>query len=799
MKKLLPILLIFSLIGSSYLFSQNMKSSKAQFFIENKGQWDSDVLYLAQLGGLNLWITKSGVVYDYYQIEKNKNMKPKNLLRKAQKSENEKIRGHIIRSHLLGINNDITTQTFDKSEAYHNYFKGNNPKEWVSFVPLYGSVQLNNVYNGIDIRYYYENNRVRYDWIIHPNADANRIKIKFEGQDGIIIASNGDLILQTSLGEVEHCKSFAYQMENGKYKAIECKFNSEGSGVVSFDIGRYNKNEDLVIDPLVYSTFLGGTAEDYITNIAMDHFTNAYLTGYTMSSDYPISIGAYNNDFYNVEDIFVTKLNIDGSNYVYSTFICGSYYNSQRCEGIAVDSSGCVYLTGWTSSKNYPFTHGCFDSTFNYYKAFVTKLNESGSALIYSTLLGGSGTEAKGIAIDKKGCAYITGITYSSDFPTTPGCYNPTFQDSGDVFITKLNETGSSLVYSTLICGTGYYQYSNGIALDSLNNAYIVGYAETSDFPTTAGSWCPTYNGEGDVFVLKIDTIGSSLLYSTFLGGSPYKNVYGIAVDKFGCAYITGYTTSSDFPTTHKCWDSTFNGLYNVFITKINETGSDLVYSTYLGGTGTNYGFAITTDEQGNAIVVGSTDASDFPITQDAYENSYIGNDDAFFTILNSDGSNLLYSTFLSGSNIDRAYGVSFYNNIVIVCGITYSPDFPTTDGAFDKFYNKIDGFVTKFDISTLGVNDIQNCSKNSITLSEIEPNPSSDIIRFTYSICNAQNIKIAIYNILGERVMLISDGYQIEGMHNDELNISQLPSGAYYIQIVGNTEQVNQLISIVK
>jgi len=721
MKKLFSIFVIFLAIASANLFAQKIEQPKSQFFIENKGQWDNQVQYLARLGGLNLWITNSGVVYDYYKIERDERHTLESGEPNPRAGEVKKMWGHIISSKFIGTNEHFTPQVFEQREAYYNYFIGNDPAKWASFVPLYGSVQLNNIYNGIDVRYYYDNSLVRYDWIVRPGGDPSKIRIKFEGQNGMRVNEKGDLVLQTSLGEVEHAKLLAYQMQNGTQNVIECKFKDEGNGIVSFDLGSYNPDQDLIIDPLVFSSYLGGTSSDYGYSVAADDMSNAYITGYTSSSNFPTTTGAY-DQIYNSTDVFVTKMDPSGSYLVYSTFLGGT--SGEYGYGIAVDGSGNAYVTGYTYSSNFPTTSGCWDNSYSSYDVYITKLNSSGSALVYSTYLGGTSSDyGYGIAVDGSGYAYVTGYTYSSNFPTTSGCWDATY-NSTDIFVTKMNQNGTGLVYSTFLGGTsGEYGYS--IAVDGTGNAYVTGYTSSSNFPTTAGAW-DTYYNSTDVFVTKFNSTGTGLVYSTYLGGTSYEYGYSVAVDGSGCAYVTGYTSSSNFPTTAGAWDNYYNST-DAFVTKFNTTGSGLVYSTYLGGTSSDYGQGIALDDIGNAIVGGYTSSTNFPTTFDAFDNTANGSNDAFFTIINSDGSNLEYSTYLGGSSYDYGYlynCVAYGGNNAIIAGYTGSSNFPTTVGAYDRTYNGVEVFVAKFDVGpprTITIESIsasEFCAGEDITVS---------------------------------------------------------------------------------
>ncbi|HOV92063.1 MAG TPA: SBBP repeat-containing protein [Candidatus Kapabacteria bacterium] len=805
MKKLFSFFVIFLAIVSANLFAQKIEQPKSQFFIENKGQWDNQVQYLARLGGLNLWVTKSGVVYDYYKIERDERQILESGEHNPRAGEVKKMWGHIISSKFIGTNEHCTPQVFDQRESYYNYFIGNDTSKWASFVPLYGSVQLSNIYNNIDIRYYYDNSLVRYDWIVRPGADPSKIRIKFEGQDGMRVNEKGDLVLQTSLGEVEHAKILAYQMQNGIQNIVECKFKDEGNGIVSFELGKYNKNQNLVIDPLlVHSTFLGGTFEDKAMSCKIDNLGYAYITGYTVSSDFPTTNGAYDRSYNSREDIFITKMNQTGSNLIYSTFLGGSDHDFGM--GIAVDGSGGAYITGYTFSTDFPITEYAFDKnlTGGNAEAFVTKLNSTGSSLIYSTYLGGKGGDVgTGIAVDGYGCAYVVGRTYywagTNDFPITIDAWDRICNEQ-EVFITKFNITGSYIDYSTYLGGSSH-DCGYGIAVDGAGCAYITGFTVSSDFPVIVGSWDNSKNTEADAFVTKLNSNGSWLIYSTYLGGDNTEYGNSIAVDASGCAYICGETRSTNFPTTSGCLNPSLGGALDAFVMKLNNTGTSLVYSTYLGGAGGEKGYGVVIDDVGNAIIAGRTYSSNFPVTPDAYHRFYNGEGDVFFTIINKDGKKLNYSTFLGGSRPDSNYNncVAYNKNSAIIVGYTISSDFPTTPGAWDRTYNQGEGFVARFNLTSVNVKEEPIIKDNSIALSLIDPNPSSDGIRFSYSISSPQNITIAIYNMLGERVVTISEGYKAEGTHNREINVSQLPSGAYLLQITGNTSYVNRMINIMR
>jgi len=401
---------------------------------------------------------------------------------------------------------------------------------------------------------------------------------------------------------------------------------------------------------LVYSAYLGGSGFDNGAGIVVDAAGNAYVTGFTASTDFPTTAGAFQTAFagsgpFGFGDAFVTKLDPTGSALVYSTYLGGS--SDDLGSGIAVDTAGNAYVTGGAST-NFPTTAGAFQTTFASTSsinldAFVTKLNPTGSGAVYSTYIGGSGGDSgSGIAVDGAGNAYVTGGTNSADFPTTAGAFQTTFTNAfdfdTDAFVTKLDSTGSSLVYSTYLGGSST-ESGAGIAVDASGSAYVTGQTESFDFPTTPGAFQPVApNSLSDAFVTKFDAAGSALVYSTRLGGSRNDVGYGIAVDADGNAYVTGGTFSDDFPTTPGAFQALHVGGWDAFVTKLHPTGSLLLYSTYLGGSGgspehgggLDLGQGIAVDTARNAYVTGQTISSNFPTTVGAFQMALSGGRDAF-------------------------------------------------------------------------------------------------------------------------------------------------------------------------
>lgn len=560
-------------------------------------------------------------------------------------------------------------QGISVANTYSNYFIGNDTSRWVTHVPHFNAVFYRNVYPGVDVKYYGKADAIEYDINIAPGAQPRTIRLTVDGNEDLEIDEHGNLVVSTAGYSPLLIKvPIAYQPQADTRKPVDVSFVVLDKHSFGFKIGLYDPARALVIDPtLSYSTYLGGVDFDGGSSIAVDSAGNMYVVGYTSSLNFPIK-NAYQSSCNlcpSGYDAFISKFNSTGG-LVYSTFLGGTSQNAGM--GIAVDSSQNVYVTGFTDSVDFPLKnpiqstcHGCT----SFYSTFITKLNSSGTALVYSTYLGGGvNTEASALAIDSSGNAYVAGWTDSTDFPLVNafqthcgGC-----SQFKDAFITKVNAAGSAWVYSTFL-GGGVDDLAFGIAADAAGNAYLTGYTYSTDFPVKNPyqSTCSTCSGWEDAFVTKVGPTGA-LAYSTYLGGSAQDVGTAIAIDSSGNMYVTGYMDSANFPTKN-AYQSTCNSncagaIYNVFVTKLNSAGSALVYSTYLGGSGTDYGSSIQVDSSGEAYVAGYTKgSSNFP-TKNPIQAKSGGARDGFITKFTAAGSALAYSTYFGGSGDDIIGGV---------------------------------------------------------------------------------------------------------------------------------------------
>ncbi|MBX3086731.1 MAG: SBBP repeat-containing protein [Anaerolineae bacterium] len=600
----------------------------------------------------------------------------------------------VVKMHLIGANTAAEIAGTDRLPGIVNYFIGNDPSKWHTNISTYAGIVYRNVYPGIDLQYNGHEGRLKGTYTVAAGADPSVIGWRYAGNAGLSVDDQtGDLLIMLTNGSVlREVAPTAWQDKAGKREAVETRYMVDGEDV-RFGIGAYDARLPLVIDPeFVYSTYLGGSDLDSGYGIAVDNSGNVYVSGMTYSSDFPLR-----NPFQatgDETDTFVTKLNAAGNQFLYSTFLGGSWYETARA--IAVDSSGNAYITGETESSDFPTRNPFQPAHIGMRDAFVAKLNTTNGDLIYSTYLGGLIDDyAYGIAVDSNANVYITGRTDSPDFPVE-NAFQPTFRDGGrpDAFVSKLNASGNALIYSTFL-GGGYTDNGNAIAVDASGSAYIAGTTESSDFPTQNPLQAANVSGNA-IFITKLTPTGNTLVFSTYLGGSSMEEGRGIALDSSGNIYITGLTGSPDFPTVN-AFQPTFAGgsLFDAFVAKLNATGSALVYSTYLGGSGDDIGNGIAVDSIGNAYVAGETYSRDFPIL-DALQATNAGIYNAFVTKLNVTGATLGYSTYLGGNYKDQGFAIAVDGNSnVYVTGATISDDFPEVNpihagGVPDAFVVKI-------------------------------------------------------------------------------------------------------------
>ena len=669
--------------------SARIKQSYAKIplsFVANHGQSDKNVQFIARGSGYSLGLAPTTFTLAV---------------------GNSRSRASVLQATLLGSNAAANLTGLEQQITKTNYFIGRDPRKWQTNVPNYAKVKYSGVYPGVDLVFYGNQSVIEYDFTVAPGTDPNVIALGFEGVSNLRVDEQGDLLLRTDAGEIRQSKPVVYQqIDNGK-QMVPASYRIKGKNQIAFQIANYDRSKPLVIDPtLAFSTFLGGSGMDRGDGIAVDASGNAYITGNTFSSNFPVTPGAFQTQKAGIgeSDAFVTKMNATGTALIYSTYFGGS--NRDAGNDIALDSAGNAYITGLTDSSDLPTTPGAFRTSpvlSDEFDSFAMKLNATGTALVYSTYVGP--ISASGIAVDAAGNAYLTGQA-NADHPTTPGAFQTTPGGSSDAFVTKLNSTGTALVYSTFLGGSGF-DFGSEIAIDSAGNAYVTGQAQVG-FPVTAGAFQTVFNGGSDAFVTKLNSTGTALIYSTFLGGGGTDNGVGVAINAAGNAYVTGVTDSSNFPVTAGAFQGSKAAGQDAFVAELNVAGNALAYSTFLGGDGNDFGNDIAVDTAGNASVAGLTGSTDFPTTADAIQSAYAGNNDGFVTRVNASGTALVFSSYFGGSNGDSAFALALdaAGSIYLTGQTSSSSDFPTTPGAFQTLFGggSSDAFVAKVVFSNFDV-----------------------------------------------------------------------------------------------
>ena len=537
----------------------------------NQGQTDRRAKFLSRAHGYTLFLNSTEAVLSLkrYDAGHPRAENPKRaLFRHAvshQRRENASVAGDssaVLRMKLVGANPAPVVAGVDELPGKSNYFIGNDPAKWRTNIPTYRKVKYQNLYPGVDLLYYGNQRQLEYDFVVAPGADPKAIRLDIQGADKTEIDAEGNLVLKIEADQIRLHKPLVYQDANGARQEISGGFVLEDNHQVSFDIAAYDAAKPLVIDPvLVYSTYLAGSVDNACDLITVDSLGNAYASGSTSSTDFPVTDNALQTTkkapAADRRDAFVAKLNPDGTALVFATYLGGSL-NEDITGGIAVDSSGSVHVTGHTFSTDFPTTDGAFQKTTDLRGCgtgankspcsgiFVAQLNPTGSALVYSTYLGGTDDSVGGLDVDSSGNTYVTGATSDDTFPHTPGVFQTSFAPTtgAKAFVTKLNPAGTALVYSTFL-GGGDDQSGNDIHVDSAGNAYVTGTTTSTDFPTTPGAFqralvpgnCGTVSKPSpcpDAFVSKLNPAGTALVFSTYLGGGRRDEGTTVAIDSSG-------------------------------------------------------------------------------------------------------------------------------------------------------------------------------------------------------------------------------------------------------------------------
>ncbi|MCC2668243.1 MAG: hypothetical protein K0Q72_714, partial [Armatimonadetes bacterium] len=595
-----------------------------------------------------------------------------------------------IRMRLLGADPDAAAAGVTQQRGRVHYFVGNDPRKWRTDVPTFGGVRFAGVYPGVDAVYYGSGRQLEYDFVVRPGADPNRIRLGLSGAERVEVAADGELVLTTRGGEWKQHRPVAYQERDGRRSSVAARYVLQpNTGEVTFALGRYDRSRPLVIDPvLAFSSFLGGNAadsgsdiaiddegalyvagstlsggfpftsgvgitglltafvtkidssgqgmdfsvylgggnHDYATGIALGPTGDIYLTGYTHSNNFPV-VNAVQTGFGGGTDSFVVRLSPDGDALRYSTYLGGT--DTELSSHIAVGLDGSAYVAGRTMSSDFPQTTTLSQPAASSVDGYVARLAPLGSSLIYSAVLGGSGSDVvEDIAVDPIGSAYVTGSTFSADFPVVNALFGA--NAAGSAFVTRINAPGSALLFSTYLGGSGE-EAGMAIAVDASTHVHVAGFTTSSDFPV-ANAYDADQNGGRDGFVVKLNATGSTQLFGTYLGGSDDDLLTSLAVDSSGLTYVTGRSRSGNYPLSQAVQELNRGGEDgDVVVAQLRTATSELLFSTYFGGAGNDTALGIAADVFGGMYVTGETTSFNFPSFNALQPTSGQGSSDAFF------------------------------------------------------------------------------------------------------------------------------------------------------------------------
>lgn len=584
--------------------------------------------------------------------------------------------------------------------AHANYLRGSDPNKWQTGVELYSAIRYRGVWPGVEIRYRAEQDSMKADYFVAPGASAGRIRLRFDGRTEI--AADGSLRVHGRSGEMVEEKPLVYQEFDGDRRTVEGAFERFADGSVGFRVGPHDDSRELVIDPVIlFSGFFGGSSQDSITAVAVDYYRDIVVAGYSSSTDLPTS-GAVQPKPGGGVDAFVASFTYTGQ-LRYCTYLGGSF--DDRAFGLALDGAQNVYITGQTSSTNFPLVSPLQTKLSGSRDAFVAKLSYSGSTLLYSTYLGGTGVDVgNAIAVDSAGEAVVFADTTSTNLAATAGACQSKPGGAQDTFVAKLKPAGNALAFLTYLGGSGI-EHSAAVKIDGGGNILLGGYTWSTNFPVAA-AWQAHSGGGQDGFVTKLSPTGGNLLFSTYLGGSggsagEPEEVNALAIDQLGNVIVGGTTSSANFPVTLGAVQTLLGGQTDGFLTRFNGNGL-LLNSTYVGGALGDAIAAVAVDFRGDVYATGTTASLDFPVIR-ALQPASAGQIDAFVVKTTPTFSSLVWSTYLGGSGSDagQAIAVDGLTNVV-VAGQTGSPDYEVagTTSLGSGLPSVLSAFVTKITTS---------------------------------------------------------------------------------------------------
>ncbi len=679
-------------------------------FVPNEGQWDSRLKYRTDLFTGALAVTDRELIFSLLSFDRSQ---PGGTFPEADFPEvaGDRARLLVFKEKFMTGSGQQAVFSLSGQEPVATrvaYFHGQNSGSWKNRLSGFNSLRLGEVYPGIEIELRASGRNVEKFFYLRPGSRVEDINIKVEGVEELSLSDGGQLVLASAAGPLEMVKPVGYQEIDGQRQYVEVAYEVRSRDEYGFKIcGPYNPDYTLVIDPalstLSASTFIGGTGNDRGYCVAVNSEGQVYVAGYTVSvfqSDFPTTTGVIDTSANGSYDAFISRFNNSLTQLEASTYLGGR--GADYVNGLAIDGEGNLYLTGITSSRDFPVTTGAFQAQYQggEYDAFVVRIAPGLDLLLGSTYLGGSGTDyAAALTLLPNLNVVIAGMTDSANFPVTGGTYSTSLRGGQDAFLAILTGELGGLSAATFIGGSDY-DVASAVAVDGLGHFWLAGRTRSPDFPVTAGALDVTYNGDYDGFVLHLSPSLDFIHSSTYIGGSGADYLYAIGLDGTvdPAVYVAGYTSSSDFPVTEGAFNTTFSGLTDIFVSKLDSSLGSLIGSTFVGGVSDDRCRALVVDSRGNPYIAGWTRSIRYPITINTYDPSHNGGWDAVVTKLSVKLGAVLASTFLGGSADDLAYGLALDGEgNVYVTGYTQSSNFPTTEGTYDREISGTDVFVARF------------------------------------------------------------------------------------------------------
>ncbi len=647
------------------------------FFMPNVGQTADEVLYAAQGPHLQALFLRDAVMF-------------------KTDSAHFGVR-------FLGSNADVKLTGVSRQPGTANFLTG-SAGSWHVNVPTFSALEYRSLYPGVTLRYTGVISTLKSEFVVEPGGDPGSIRMQYTGHGRVDLSAKGELILTEGVSVLTEEAPFAYQLIDGRRVVVPAAYLVHGN-VIRVSVGGYDPRQTLIIDPIIsYSSYFGGSGTTSIQGVAVDSTGEAYIAGWTTSPHLPTE-GAVQAQMVGSTNAFIAKLDLANGTLVYATFLGGS--TDDRAMAIAIDKNGEAYVTGVTQSADFPLLNPMSSNLAAGGSAFVSKLSASGDSLIYSTFLGGTRYDAaSAIAVDSTANAVVVGTTESQDFPIL-NAVQSSLLGAQNTFVTKLSSAGN-LEYSTYYGGHGSDE-ALAVTIDGLGNALFTGKTTSPDWPIVNTAAHGQANS-ANVFVTKFSATGSVVYSSTFGGPTatiPVQQGTGIVTDAAGNAYVTGVTSSPAFETTPASLEPSAPGILGLnihsFVLKLDPT-ANVIYSTYLGGSGDDLATSIVLDGAANTYIVGCTSSWDFPVVN-GVQATLVGTYNAFVFSTNDTGNAVLLSTYVGGTGSDCATAAALdaFGNIVIV-GSTSSLGFPIVDGYQSSPSGSVNGFVTKISGSTQSV-----------------------------------------------------------------------------------------------